>query len=84
MARARLYSELRLIALDLLAPCDPDELPVEMSAWVECAAGRAASAVCDTTMSSLIRSLESSLAGAPAEFVRRLDQVAIRRDAGID
>ncbi len=84
MARARLYSELRLIVLDLLGPYDPDELPVEMSAWVERAAARAASAVCDGSMSALIRSLESTLAGAPADIVHRLDQAAVRHDVGID
>lgn len=84
MARARLYSELRSIALDLLGPCDPDELPVEMSAWVEYVAGRAASAVCDTSMSALIRSLESTVERAPREIVHRLDQAGARHDVGID
>ena len=84
MARARLYSELRLIVLDLLGPYDPNELPDEMSAWVEHAAGRAASAVCDVSMSALIRSLEETAEGAPAEIVHRLDQAAVRHDLGID
>ncbi len=84
MAQARLYSELRSIVLDLLGPCDPEELPVEMSAWVESAAARAASAVCGRSMNALIQSLESTVAGAPSDIIHRLDQSAVRHDVGID
>lgn len=83
MARARLRSELRSIALDLLGRCEPDELPADAAAWVENATETAVSAVCDRSIRALIQALETTVASAPRDVLHRLDESAIRRDLGI-
>lgn len=82
-ARARLHAELRSIVLDLLGPCEPDELSAEAAAWVENAAAIAVSAVGDRSMRALIESLEATVAQAPRDVIHRLDEAAVRHDAGI-
>lgn len=84
MARARLRSELRSIALELLGPCEPGDVSREMAAWIDKATETAVSGALDTSMSALMQSLETAVAGAPIHLVDRLAQAAVRRDAGIE
>ncbi|MEO8246141.1 MAG: hypothetical protein ABI622_03385 [Chloroflexota bacterium] len=83
MARGRLQDELRAIVLDMLGPCEPDELPAAVAAWVDGATDRAVSAVCDRSVEALVEALESAVAGAPRDVLVRLDQAAARHDAGL-
>ncbi|HET7026393.1 MAG TPA: hypothetical protein VFI28_01740 [Candidatus Limnocylindrales bacterium] len=82
-ARDRLRSELRAIAIDLLGPFASDELPSDVSAWIDGATESAVASVCDASLSGLIDALESRRAVAPAAVVQRLDDAAARHDAGI-
>lgn len=83
MARARLHDELRSIALDLLGPCRPGELPVGVADWIDDATETAASMVSDTSLRALMQTLDTMVARAPREVVDRLDQAALRRDSGL-
>lgn len=83
MASARLHADLRSIGFDLLGPYESDELSAEDAAWVENAVAIAVSAVCDLSMRALIQSLESTVARAPRDVIHRLDEAAVRHDAGI-
>lgn len=82
MAHARLQAELRSIVLDLLAPCESDELPRDLGVWVADTAESVAAAVCDRTLATLTRSLDATVGSAPATVVQRLNIIAIRHDAG--
>ena len=84
MARGRLRSELRSIVLDVLGLSEPGELPAEMAAYVEGATEAAVSAVCDTSMSALLESVQTTIAEAPSSVVARLEQAAVRHDSGFD
>lgn len=83
MARPRLASELRAISRDLLAPCEPDELPPGLAAWVAKTTETVADAVCDVALEALLEALEVTLAGAPRELVDGLAVAAARYDVGI-
>jgi hypothetical protein len=82
-AHDRLRSELRAIAIDLLGPFASDELPSDVSAWIDGATESAVASVCDASLSGLIDALESRRAAAPAAVLHRLDDAAARHDAGI-
>lgn len=82
-AWSRLEFELRSIATDLLGPFDSEDLPPDLTAWVETATETAVPAVCDTSLRALIAALDSLLAGAPSEVTRRLEETGARHDAGI-
>jgi hypothetical protein len=83
MAHARLQAELRSIVLDLLAPCEPGELPRDLGRWVEDSAETVAAAVCDRTIDTLIRALDVTVGHAPPTLVQRLNVIAVRHDAGL-
>jgi hypothetical protein len=82
-ARYRLDGVLRRIAMDLLGGSGPDELPTAVSSWVQAATDAAVAAVCDTSLAALVEEIDAQLAKAPADVVRRLDDMATRHDAGI-
>lgn len=82
-ARYRLDGVLRRIAMDLLGGSRPDELPVAVSDWVETATDAAVAAVCDTSLAALVEAIDAQLVKAPADVVRRLDDAAMRHDAGM-
>jgi len=82
-AHDRLRSELRSIAIDLLGPFASDELPSDVSTWIDAATEGAVASVCDASLSGLIDALESRRAAAPPAVLHRLDDAAARHDAGI-
>ncbi len=82
-ARYRLDDVLRRIALDLLGGSRPEDLPAAVSSWVRAAADDAVAAVCDDTLATLVEEIDARLAAAAPDVVRRLDDMAARRDAGI-
>jgi hypothetical protein len=82
-AKSRLTGELRSIAVDLLGPYESDELPTECAAWVDATIEAAVSAVCQRSLTALIRTLDALLAIAPPEVARQLDEIRVRHDAGL-
>ncbi|HEX5466575.1 MAG TPA: hypothetical protein VFW92_07850 [Candidatus Limnocylindrales bacterium] len=83
MARPRLASELRAITRDLLAPCEPDDLPPGLAAWVAKTTETVADAACDVALQALFEALEITLAEAPVDLVDGLATAVARYDVGI-
>jgi hypothetical protein len=69
---------------DVLGLCEASQLPSETAAWVDNVAESAVTAVCDTSMNRLFESIDEALAEAPPSVVARLEQAAIRHDAGVE
>jgi hypothetical protein len=84
MARARLRAGLRSIVFDVLGLVERGDLPAETAAWVESAADVAAAAVCDTSVSTLLVTIDASLAQAPVAVRAELADSAIRHNVGIE
>lgn len=82
-ARYRLDGELRHIAIDLLGVCPDDELPLEVSSWVQTATDSAVAGVRDMSLATLVEAIDALLAEAPPDVARRLNEAAIRHDVGI-
>lgn len=83
MAWSRLHGALRAITIDILGPCEPQDLPDELAAWVNGAAETAATAVCERSLAALIQSLETSIALAPRGVVHQLNVAALRYNVGV-
>ena len=81
-ARARLESELRSIAVDLLGPNESDEFPASCADWVATTTDSAVSRVCDSTLEALVQALDSLLVGVPPDVARQLDRARVRQEAG--
>ena len=81
-ARRRLEAELRALASDVLGRPQPGELPTDCAEWVAATIDAAVSHVCDTSLDDLAQTLEEQLEAAPSAYLRRLQEAAIRHDAG--
>ena len=82
-ARYRLRLELRAIVSDLLGRCEADELPADVAAWIDETTEAAVAAVCDSSLALLTSTLDSLVARAPIDVIRRLDTARVRQGAGI-
>jgi hypothetical protein len=84
MARARLRGDLRSLVFDVLGRNEPRDLPAETSAWLDSAAEIAAGAVCDTSVNTLLETIDATLADAPPTVIAELADSAIRHNAGFE
>jgi hypothetical protein len=84
MASARLHADLRSIVLDVLGARELSDLPPDVATWVDGAAETAVSAVCDTSVSGLLDSIDATVQAAPSGIVARLAHAALRHDVGVD
>ncbi len=82
-ARARLATELRSIAYDMLGPHGPHGLSRECATWLESATEGVVASVCDTSLRMLTDALDRALARATPDVVHGLLEAGARRDAGV-
>jgi hypothetical protein len=81
-ARSRLETELRAIAVDLLGPSEPGDLPDDCVAWLATTVEAAVTRVCDSSLAALAETLGSQLRAAPPGVAQRLREAEVRNDAG--
>jgi hypothetical protein len=82
LARPRLESELRSIAMDLLGPNGTDGLSPRCAVWVTATTHAAAAEACDRALGALVEALDMALIDVPPEITRQLDRARVRHDAG--
>lgn len=80
--RDRLDAELTWMVIDVIGPCDRDELPPDECAWLTERVSHAVRVVLEPTLARLTNELATGLVDAPDDLLARVNRAQLRRDLG--
>ncbi len=80
--RDRIDAELTRMMLDVIGPCDRDELTADERAWLNDQVAHVVSVVLDPALAQLTIELAAGLVDAPETLMARVGRARLRREFG--